>query len=115
MFAKRNTQLFFSKEGRQKKRRGLEAAQKRKHLDEETKRRTDVGGNVILEDGKGVIFQQTAAAPTVSLSYQQRTPSTHTHTRSGRSLTSEDAKRPNFHFRGHLIQTITNICLPLIL
>lgn len=77
MFAKRNTQLFFSKEGRQKKRRGLEAAQKRKHLDEETKRRTDVGGNVILE---GVIFQQTAAAPTVSLSYQQRTPSTHTHT-----------------------------------
>lgn len=80
MFAKRNTQLFFSKEGWQKKRRGLEAAQKRKHLDEETKRRTDVGGNVILEDGKGVIFQQTAAAPTVSLSYQQRTPSTHTHT-----------------------------------
>lgn len=79
MFAKRNTQLFFSKEGRQKKRRGLEAAQKRKHLDEETKRRTDVGGNVILEDGKGVIFQQTAAAPTVSLSYQQRTPP-HTHT-----------------------------------
>lgn len=79
MFAKRNTQLFFSKEGRQKKRRGLEAAQKRKHLDED-KRRTDVGGNVILEDGKGVIFQQTAAAPTVSLSYQQRTPSTHTHT-----------------------------------
>lgn len=53
MFAKRNTQLFFSKEGRQKKRRRLEAAQKRKHLDEETKRRTDVGGNVILEDGKG--------------------------------------------------------------